>query len=108
MTVDRLNPLVPVPIQICRKCNGAWLDVGKRPLLQRLYYELTNSQDPEVIALRDKFGIANMNMQVELVATRDVQACLRRIHNPNELGTDGVNGGSIFSGLPGLMNFLGY
>ena len=72
MTVDRLNPLVPVPIQICRKCNGAWLDVGKRPLLQRLYYELTNSQDPEVIALRDKFGIANMNMQVELVAGRKV------------------------------------
>ncbi len=108
MTIDRLNPLIPVPIQICKKCSGAWLDVGKRPLLQRLYYELTNSQDPKIIALRDKLGIANMNMQTDLDAMRSTQTNLQNIYNPGGLSSTGAYGGSIFSGLPGLMEFLGY
>ena len=108
MNIDRLNPLIPVPIQICKKCSGAWLDVGKRPLLQRLYYELTNSQDPKIIALRDKLGIANMNMQTDLDTMRAAQANLQDIYNRGGLSLTGGYGGSIFSGLPGLMDFLGY
>ncbi len=108
MTIDRLNPLIPVPIQICKKCSGAWLDVGKRPLLQRLYYELTNSQDPKIIALRDKLGIANMNMQADLDAMRSTQTHLQNVFSPGGIGSMGGYGGSIFSGLPGLMDYLGY
>ena len=108
MNIDRLNPLIPVPIQICKKCNGIWLDVGKRPLLQRLYYELTTTNDPKIAALRDKLGIATMSMQSDMDALQTTQANLQSVFNPGGVPSTGGYGGSIFIGLPGLLTTLGF
>ncbi len=108
MNIDRLNPLIPVPIQMCKKCNGIWLDVGKRPLLQRLYYELTTTTDPKIVALRDKLGIANMTMQSDIDAMQSTQAHLQSVFNPGGISSSGGYGGSIFGGLSGLLITLGY
>ncbi|MEI8195447.1 MAG: zf-TFIIB domain-containing protein [Phycisphaerae bacterium] len=54
MRKDRLHPMIPISIDRCKQCDGVWLDVGKKPLLIRLWAELQASTDLKVIALRDK------------------------------------------------------
>lgn len=60
MRKDRYHQMIPVEIDRCSKCNGIWLDVGEKALIVRLWKELQTSDDPQVVALRDKVaGVAS-------------------------------------------------
>lgn len=63
MEKEKWHPMIPVEVDKCQRCRGVWLDVGELPLLRRLFEELQNSEDPEVVRLREK--IARVHVQVE-------------------------------------------
>lgn len=56
MRKSKVHPMVPVQIDMCPKCKSAWLDAGEMKLIQKLYSELQNSDDPQIVALREKIG----------------------------------------------------
>ena len=56
LTIDRPHPLIPVNLQFCRKCSGAWLDVGKLPLVRKLYQALLQTTDSRLTALRARLA----------------------------------------------------
>lgn len=68
MIYERYQPLVPLNIDRCPKCQGIWMDGGKANLLWALYHELTTSDDPEVVKRREamaRLGTLDLAMQNE-------------------------------------------
>ena len=59
MRKGRVHPMIPVEIDQCPKCRGVWLDAGELALIQRLYYEMRTSDDPKIVALREKVAMVN-------------------------------------------------
>ena len=64
MQKTRFHPLIPVTIDRCKVCGGTWLDAGEMPMIRRLYVELINSQDPKIVAMRDKLAESQSQRQV--------------------------------------------
>ena len=64
MRIGRVHMMIPVDVQFCDPCQGVWLDVGKLPLLHRLYYELLHSTDPKIIELRERLALADLKLEI--------------------------------------------
>jgi Zn-finger nucleic acid-binding protein len=58
MAKERFHPMIPVNVDHCQKCDWFWLDAGELALLERLYAELMNSNDPEIVRRREKVAAA--------------------------------------------------
>ena len=71
MLKDKIHPMIPVNMDRCPKCDALWLDVGEFSLIKKLFVELQNSTDPEVLARRDKLALAMLQWEGR---TRGVQA----------------------------------
>jgi Zn-finger nucleic acid-binding protein len=56
---DRVHPMIPVQVDRCPHCDYVWLDVGKRPLMRRLWTELQSSTDERIVQLREKVAQAS-------------------------------------------------
>lgn len=89
MAKTRFHHMIPISIDVCRRCSKMWLDAGELNLLRQLYREMANSQDPRIIQLREKIASVNLDL-----ANRrsDIQ---RTISNPSDY-SDGVH---LLSGI---------
>jgi Zn-finger nucleic acid-binding protein len=63
MGKGRLHQLVPVVVDTCKKCQMTWLDAGELKLIQRLFIEMQNSDDPKVMAMREKLAQIGMDIK---------------------------------------------
>ncbi len=86
LSIDRPHPMIPVNLQFCRKCSGAWLDVGKLPLVRKLYQALLHTTDPRLTALRDRLAQAELGAEREKEKLESLQT-MRQILRHGTGGT---------------------
>jgi Zn-finger nucleic acid-binding protein len=79
MVKDRYHPMIPVNIDRCRLCHSIWLDAGEFNLLRRLYRELAASDDPKIVALREKIASVDAQWQGRPTATDNAAQALNEI-----------------------------
>jgi Zn-finger nucleic acid-binding protein len=92
MRIDRLNPIIPVNLQFCDKCSQIWVDVGKLPLIQRLYFEFQRSTDPRILEIREKYALAQLSMEQTRERYNDLGQMAKRLNSPvSRYGMAGVN-----------------
>jgi Zn-finger nucleic acid-binding protein len=106
LAIDRLHPMIPVNLQFCRKCDGVWLDVGKLPLVQRLFHELLTTTDPRLVQVREKLALAEMALEQR---HERIETIRDRMSSPGSAagGASGYTfGGSILFGLEELVDIL--
>lgn len=82
MRIDRLHPIIPVSLQFCDKCQYVWMDVGKLPLIQRLYTEFQKSTDPKIVEIREKYAMAQLGLEVSRERQNDVLQRARNLNSP--------------------------
>jgi len=82
MRIDRIHPIIPVNLQFCDKCHDVWVDVGKLPLIQRLYTEFQNSTDPKIVEIREKYAMAQLGMEITRERQADALAMARSLNSP--------------------------
>ena len=107
MTIDRLHPMIPVDMQFCGKCAYVWLDVGKLAMTQRLYHALTNSTDPKIIEIRERYALASLGMEVQkermpAIGGATAGALGQAMRYPTPYG---VGGGFDLNTLVGMLDF---
>ncbi len=107
MTLDRLHPMIPIDLQFCGKCCYVWLDVGKLAMTQRLYHELTNSTDPKIVEIRERYALASLGMEIQkeriqAVGNSTIAGMGRAAGFPMSYGT---GGGFDLNTLVGILDF---
>jgi len=65
MRKDRYQQMIPVIVDRCKQCDRVWLDTGELHLLRRLYLELATSSDPQIVSMREKVAMVNMERHVQ-------------------------------------------
>lgn len=63
MRKDRYHPMIPITIDRCKACNSLWLDRGEMAMLRRLYVEMMTSTDPQILRLKEKIAMTDLQMQ---------------------------------------------
>ena len=106
MIMDRLHPMIPVDMQFCGKCSYVWLDVGKLAMTQRLYHELTNSTDPKIIEIRDRYALASLGMenQKERIQALGSSTAVAMGQSMGFSSPFGVGGGFDLNMLVGMLD----
>jgi len=99
MSKDRFHPMIPVDVDCCRKCNGLWLDTGEKNLLRRLYQELMMSDDPKIVAMREKAAAMYASWGGRSMPAEVVHQSGGSIFN----GIDGIDGVGIATDVLGLL-----
>lgn len=94
---DRFHPLIPVEIDRCPKCKGIYLDVGELPLLQHLWTELQNSDDPQIVRLRDKIAGINLDRELRRQDIQDQVEEMARMGRPRLNDMDDVADFTLFT-----------
>jgi Zn-finger nucleic acid-binding protein len=87
MGKDRFHPMVPLTLDSCPKCRARWLDAGELNLLRRLYYEMINSNDPEIVEIREKLAQVNLGWELRREYNEDLAAQTKRMRSYNTIGT---------------------
>ena len=105
MEIQRLHPMIPVNLQNCRRCASDWLDVGKLELICRLYWELLNSSDPKIVALREKYALASLGLEELRERDEDSIRNLGRVGRMLDASMGLSPGGGVFS-LDGIVAAL--
>ena len=91
MHKDWLHPMIPIDLDRCKRCDGVWLDVGKKPLLIRLWAELQTSTDPKVISIRDKVAFNALAWENHRNQDAELATQMRRVAHATHTG-----GGTYF------------
>jgi Zn-finger nucleic acid-binding protein len=68
MKKDRFHPMIPITVDLCKKCERMWLDAGEMNLLKQLYREMARSTDPNVVRVREKVAMVNSDMATSQMA----------------------------------------
>ena len=106
MRIGRVHMMIPVNVQFCDPCQGVWLDVGKLPLLHRLYYELLHSTDPKIIELRERLALADLKLEMTNEKLDEVK---NRFANSFGLGVgpgSNITDLNVSSSLNEVLSFL--
>jgi Zn-finger nucleic acid-binding protein len=88
MGKSRFHSMVPLTLDNCPKCRGHWLDAGELNLLRRLYYEMLNSTDPELIEMREKLAQANLDWEMRREQTQNMADQAKRMRILNSVGNN--------------------
>lgn len=96
LRIGRLHLMIPINVQECIKCGCVWTDVGKRPLIKKLFHAMKTSTDPRIVSLRERCA------RVEATsAVIDAQAAKPMpqtgMINP---GSNWISGGGYSGGSP--------
>lgn len=81
MVKGRVHQMVPVDIDRCKPCDSVWMDTGEYALIRRLYVEMSTTEDPRLVALREKVAGVQLALENRKEALNDERRVLRATHS---------------------------